>query len=112
MEFRGPYTDFFFDPFSVDVALQAVRARESGNLPNGSISQDTSQFSEAYNMISHEDKWAPCAASSGGQALSCAPSGGIGARVGAHPPAHVPGHGEPCTYGIGGGGEVVGLAAE
>jgi len=110
VEYRGSYINHL-DPFSVESAWHAVGSGThpgSGGLSNGPIvSEQPCAFNEANLRGRSGDLWAPVVRPPVGQVASDLSSGGIGAQVGIHPPAHVPGRGIYGMYCIGKSGEEV-----
>ena len=109
MGYRGLYVNDF-SPLSVESAQHAVCSDSSthpgsGGLSNGRVPKQPCAFGEAYPRGPSEDVWVPIEGPPAGQAMPCHSSGGIGARVEIHPPAHVPGRGEHGMYCIGERGE-------
>jgi len=80
----------------------------SGGLSNGPIvSERPCAFAGANPRGHSEDVWATDVRPPVGQVASGHSSRGIGAPVGIHPPAHVPGRGMCGMYCIGKSGEEV-----
>ena len=112
MEYRGLYFNPL-GPFSVESTQQPVSSGVhlgSGSLLNGPDSEQPHGFSEANTIGPYEGIWVPFMRQPAGQTTSCQPSGGIGTRVGIHPPTHVPGRGKCGLYCIGSGEEGVALS--
>jgi len=106
---RGLYINHL-DPFSVESSRRAVGSSthlDSGGLSNGYISEQPYAFNEANPRGRSEDVWGPVVRPPPGQEMSGYSSGGIGAQVGTHPPAHLPGHGIYAAHGICKSGEEV-----
>ena len=110
MEHRGPYINHL-SPSSVESAWYAVGSSThlgSGDLSNGPIASERPySFNEVNPRGRSEDVWAPVARPPVGQMASGHSSRGIGAQVGIHPLAHVPGRGIYGMYCIGKSGEEV-----
>ena len=106
-EYRGLYVNHL-DPFLIEYARHAVGSGThpgSGGLSHGAVSERPCAFSEANPRGHFEDVLVPIVCPPPGQAMPCESSGDIGARVAAHPPAHVPGRGQYGMYCIGEKGE-------
>jgi hypothetical protein len=88
------------DPSLVESSRRAVGSGThpgSGGLSNGPGFERSCAFSEATFREPSEDVLVPVVRHPRGQVTSCHSSGGIGAQVETHPPAHVPGCGK---YGM------------
>ena len=94
MEYPWSYIDRL-GPVLVESAPHAVGSGThpgSGGLLHDPGSKLPHGFTEASTIGPYDDTWVPFARPppTAGQATSCQPSGGIGARVGIHPPGHAP----------------------
>ena len=110
MGYCGLYIDRL-GPFLVQQVISSGTHPGSGSLLNGPDPERPRDSSEENTIEPSEDIWVPFVRPPAGQATSCQPSGGIGARVEIHPPAHVPGRGKYELCCIGEGEEEVALSS-